>query len=280
MTRRSMGRRSRELSEQGNEYGNTVVLTVAVLSMLDAPAPSSRSDSTSLRFSTQWTSRSRRSGISTELGNNCRTLACLETRRRALRGTTTCPSSSPAKIVSAVGKSGMSAVLRTRTQTRFSTSAATVPLKRLVPPRVSLIPPGVPLRALVVLCPQIMLQCQGSLEPIFHAVHPLLRKKHQASRRASRHDSATAACGHLPTSTDSPCHRQSNSSLGTRHSGLCLVFRKKPNPRRPHRTVHMQPTRSKNGECGRRVQCGRRAMAFQRRRWRGARGRAPVRRRS
>jgi hypothetical protein len=70
-----MERMSRGSSKQGKEYGNTVVLTVAALSMLDAPALSSRSASTSSHSSILWTSLSRRSNISTELGNNWNNLA-------------------------------------------------------------------------------------------------------------------------------------------------------------------------------------------------------------
>jgi hypothetical protein len=155
----------------------------------------------------------------------------------------------------------MSVVLRTKTQTRFFTSAATVPLKLFTLLRVCLIRPGVALRGLVVLCPKISLQCRSSLILIFHAVRLLLQRKHQTSKRASKHDSATAPRGHLPASTVSQCRRRSNSSLRNRPPGVCLAFRKRPSRCRRHRTIRTQPTRSKNGESGPQAQCGRHAMA-------------------
>jgi hypothetical protein len=248
--------------------------------MLDAPALSNPSASTSSHFSIPWISRSRRSSISTELGNNCRISASLETRRRASRGKTTCRSSSPAKIVSTMRRPGISAALRTRTRTRSSTSAVTVSLKRIAPLHVFLIRLGAPLRVSVALCPKASLQCRSSLVLMSPVAHPLLRRKHQASGRTSKHDSVTVACAHLRISTASQCHRRSNSSLRSRPPDLCLVFHKSPTPRRPHRTIHTQPIRLRSGKCARLVQCGRRARAYQHHRWRGVRDRASGRRRS
>jgi hypothetical protein len=70
-----MERMSRGSSKQGNEYESRVLLTVAVLSMLDASALSTRSASTSSHSSILWTSHSRRSNISTVLGNSWSILA-------------------------------------------------------------------------------------------------------------------------------------------------------------------------------------------------------------